>query len=62
MHETFKPDGGWAGGPFNLDTTVGYPVKTKFSLEELAAFGCIGWAEFSSSIFNARFNQIQEDH
>ena len=31
-------------------------------LEELAVSGCLGWPEFSSSIFNALFNQIQEVH
>jgi len=33
-------------------------IKTKFGLGE----GCLGWPEFSSSIFNALFNQIQEFH
>ena len=42
--------------------TVGYSIKTKFCLEELAVSGCLGWPEFSSSIFNALFNQIQEVH
>ena len=40
--------------------TVGYSIKTKFCLDKLAASGCLGWPEFSSSIFNALFNQIQE--
>ena len=42
--------------------TVGYSIKTKYCLEELAVSGCLGWPEFSSSIFNALFNQIQEVH
>ena len=42
--------------------TVGYSIKTKYCLEELAVSGCLGWPEFSSSIFNALFNEIQEVH
>ena len=42
--------------------TEGYSIKTKFCLEEWAGVGCLGWPEFSSSIFNALFNQIQEVH
>ena len=41
---------------------VGYSIQTKFCVEKLAISGCLGWPEFSSSIFNALFNQIQEVH
>ena len=42
--------------------TLVYSIKTKFSLGEWAGVGCLGLPEFSSSIFNALFNQIQEVH
>ena len=45
-----------------LNATLVYSIKTKFCLGEWAGVGCLGWPEFSSSIFNALFNQIQEVH
>ena len=41
---------------------LGYSIKATFCMEESAVSGCHGWPEFSSSIFNALFNQIQEVH
>ena len=39
----------------------GIQSKQNFVLE-LAVSGCLVWPEFSSSIFNVLFNQIQEVH
>ena len=41
----------------SVSLPVGQSIKTKFSLGKWAVSGC---PEFSSSIFNALFNQIQE--